>query len=105
MLGKVLLIILIMNVGQSPLLRIPLHFVSSSGHQAVHHIQRIVADTFQDKSANNDGEEVTTGAERDTFHQNYPAGRAGHIHCTSAPGLAGHQGQDLGGEIIRMFGC
>ena len=61
MLGKVLLIILIMNVGQSPLLRIPLHFVSSSGHQAVHHIQRIVADTFQDKSANDDGEEVITG--------------------------------------------
>ena len=98
MLGKVLLIILIMNVGQSPLLRIPLHFVSSSGHQAVHHIQRIVAHTFQDKSANNDGEELPTVAECDTFHQNYPAGRAGHIHCTSAPGLGGHRGQDLGVE-------
>ena len=103
MMGEVLLIILVMNVGQSPLLRIPLHFVSSSGDQAVHHIQRIVADTFQHKSANNYCQEVSNGAERDTFHQNYPAGRAGHIHCTSAPGLAGHQGQDLGGEIIRMF--
>ena len=93
--GKVLLIILIMNVGQSPLLRIPLHCVSSSCHQAVHHIQRIVAHTFQNKSANNDGEEVTTGDEHGTFHLNYPAGRAGHIHCTSAPVLGGHQGQDL----------
>ena len=52
-----LLIILVMNIRQGPLLRIPLHLVSSSGHQAVHHIQRIVAHTLQDKPEDDNDED------------------------------------------------
>ena len=48
-LGIVLLIILVMNVRQSPLLWIPLHFIPSSDHQAVHHIHGVVSSTFQNK--------------------------------------------------------
>ena len=38
-----------MDVGQSSLLRRPHHLVAPPGHQAVHHIHRIVARPFQHK--------------------------------------------------------
>ena len=44
------LVILIMNVRKCSLLRRSLHLVSSSNHQAVHHIDRVVHSTFQHKS-------------------------------------------------------
>ena len=45
----VLLAVLAVDVGQSPLLWLPLHPVASAGHQAVHHVQRVVVDSLQDE--------------------------------------------------------
>ena len=45
-----LLVILVMDAGQRPLLRVPLHLVSSPQHQDIHHIQGVVVDPLEDKS-------------------------------------------------------
>ena len=44
---NVLLPVLAVDVGESSLLGLPLHPVSSAGHQAVHHVQRVVVDSLQ----------------------------------------------------------
>ena len=41
-----LLVIFIMNVRQSPLLWQPLHLVSSSDHQTVHHVHGVIGSSF-----------------------------------------------------------
>ena len=47
----VLLAVLAVDVGQSSLLRLPLHPVASAGHQAVHDVQGVVVDSLQDEPA------------------------------------------------------
>ena len=44
-----LLAVLAVDVGESSLLWLPLHSVAPAGHQAVHHVQRVVGDAFQHK--------------------------------------------------------
>ena len=46
------LVILVVDAGQRPLLRVPLHLVSPPQHQHIHNIQRVVIDPLEDKSAN-----------------------------------------------------
>ena len=42
-----LLAVLAVDVGEGPLLGLPLHPVAPAGHQAVHDVQRVVGDAFQ----------------------------------------------------------
>ena len=85
----ILLVILIMDVRQCPLLRRPLHLIAPPHHQAIHNIQRVVSSSFQHKSENakyiNCHGWMNQSSRENTFHQNCPTCREDRSLYICAP--------------------